>query len=112
MERKFPMQRQNRLFVMLTAALVLVLLLSIMGGSASASSPNAPKPKTPTPTSTSTPTITPTPTQASGAPSVSSTELKQGWSVVSANNVTDTGPAISQPGYNVSRWYPITVPST
>src|ERR1051325_2537789 len=112
MERKFPMQRQNRLFVMLTAALVLVLLLSVMGGSASASSPNAPKPKTPTPTPII-PSPTPGPTQTPGpAPTVSSTELTQGWSLISANNVTDMGPVISQPGYNTASWYPITVPST
>src|ERR1044072_5354577 len=57
MERKIPMQRQNRLFVILTAALMLVVALSVMGGSASESSPNAPKPKTPTP-----PPIIPSPT--------------------------------------------------
>ena len=106
------MQRQNRLFIMLTTTLVLVLVLSIMGESASASSPGAPKPKTPTPTPTSTPTPTATPTQGSGSPIVSSTELTQGWSLISANNVADAGTVISQPGYNVSTWYPITVPST
>src|SRR5512133_2770464 len=106
------MQKQNRLFIILTAALVLVLISSIMGGTASASSPNAPKPKTPTPTPVG-PTPTPGPTQTPGpAPTASSTELTQGWSLISANNVTDTGPTISQPGYNVATWYPITVPST
>ncbi len=105
--KEIPMQKQNRLFIMLTAALVLVFMLSIMGGSASASSPNAPKPsKTPTLTPTST---GPTPTPA---PTVSSTELTQGWSLISANNVADSGSTISQTGYNVSTWYPITVPST
>jgi len=108
------MQKQNRLFITMTAALVLVFILSIMGGNVSASSPNAPKPKTPTPTPTSNgPTPTPGPTQTPGpAPTVSSMELTQGWSLISANNVTDAGHAISQPGYNVSSWYPITVPST
>jgi exo-1,4-beta-D-glucosaminidase len=38
--------------------------------------------------------------------------LTQGWSLISANNVTDSGVTISQPGYAVSSWYPITVPST
>jgi exo-1,4-beta-D-glucosaminidase len=46
------------------------------------------------------------------APTVSSTELAQGWSLISANNVTDKGATISQTDYNVSTWYPITVPST
>ena len=109
------MQKQNRLFMFLTAALVLAFMLSIMGGSANASSPNAPKTKTPTPVPTNTagPTPTPGPTQTPGpAPTVSSTELTQGWSLISANNVTDPGTTISTVGYNVSSWYPITVPST
>jgi exo-1,4-beta-D-glucosaminidase len=46
------------------------------------------------------------------AATVSSTELTSGWSLRSANNVTDTGPTISQPGYSTTGWYPITVPST
>src|SRR5689334_15224541 len=107
------MGKPNRLFIILTAALVLIFALSIVGGSAQASPLNAPRTKTPTPgIATSTPMITPTATQASGAPIVSSTELTQGWSLISANNVSDSGAAISQTGYNVSTWYPITVPST
>src|SRR5690349_8322769 len=108
------MGKPNRLFVILTAALVLIFALSIVGGSAQASTLNAPRTKTPTPgIATSTPTITPTPTQSSGAPIVSSSELTQGWSLISANNVTDNGATISQTGYTVSTsWYPITVPST
>src|SRR5258706_8091864 len=108
------MQKQNRLFIILTAVLVLAFMLSMMGGTASASSPNAPKTKTPTPSPTSSgPTPTAGPTQTPGpAPTVSSTELTNDWSLISANNVTDTGAAISQTGYNVSSWYPITVPST
>jgi exo-1,4-beta-D-glucosaminidase len=106
------MQKQNRLFIILTAMLVLAFLLSTLGGTASASAPNAPKTKTPTPTPIG-PTPTPGPTQTPGpVPTVSSTELTQGWSLISANNVTDAGSTISQPGYNVSSWYPITVPST
>src|ERR1044071_5984080 len=99
------MKKQKPLFMILTAVVVLAFMLSIAGGSANASSPSAPKPKTPTPTLTSTgptPTLTATPTPGSGAPIVSSTELTQGWSLRSANNVTDTGSNISQPGYNVS----------
>src|ERR671934_2415591 len=46
------------------------------------------------------------------AATVSSTELTSGWSLRSANNVTDTGATISQPGYSTTGWYPITVPST
>src|SRR5215475_13510212 len=109
------MPKQNRLFIILTAVLVLAFMLSMLGGTASASSPNAPKPtKTSTPTSTPAgPTPTAGPTQTPGpAPTVSSTELTQGWSLISANNVTDNGATISQTGYNVSTWFPITVPST
>ncbi|HZM20752.1 MAG TPA: hypothetical protein VFC02_03350, partial [Anaerolineales bacterium] len=106
------MQKQNRLFLILTAVLVLAFMLSMMGGSVSASSPNAPKTKTPTPTPIG-PTPTAGPTQTPGpAPTVSSTELTQGWSLISANNVTDSGATISQTGYSVSSWYPITAPST
>src|SRR5712691_6048061 len=111
------MKKQNRLLAILTVVLVLMFVLSTMGGPARAESLKAPKTKTPTPTvATSTPsgpTPTPGPTQTPGpAPTVSSTELTQGWSLISANNVSDAGSTISQPGYNVSSWYPITVPST
>src|SRR6185436_14675556 len=111
-ERNVPMKKQKRLFVILTVVLVLVFMASIVGNSVSASSPNAPKTKTPTPTMPG-PTPTAGPTQTPGpAPTVSSTELTQGWSLISANNTSDTGATISQTGYNVSTWYPITVPST
>jgi exo-1,4-beta-D-glucosaminidase len=46
------------------------------------------------------------------APRLTSTELTSGWALISAKNVTDLGTAISQSDYNVSSWYPITVPST
>jgi exo-1,4-beta-D-glucosaminidase len=106
------MQKQNRLFIILTAVLILIFMLSVMGGTASAS-PNAPKPtKTLTPTPMG-PTPTPGSTQTPGpVPTVSSTELTGGWSLISANNVTDNGATISQTNYNVSAWYPITVPAT
>jgi exo-1,4-beta-D-glucosaminidase len=45
-------------------------------------------------------------------PTVSSTELSQGWALRSANSVTDTGATISQVGYSTSGWYPIAIPST
>jgi exo-1,4-beta-D-glucosaminidase len=111
------MQKQNRLFISMTAMLVLIFLLDTMGGTVSASNPNAPKTRTPTPTvATSTPigpSPTPGPTQTPGpAPTVSSIELTSGWSLKSANNVTDPGTTISTVSYNVSSWYPITVPST
>src|SRR6266498_2905881 len=110
--KEIPMQKQNRLFITLTAALILVFMLSIVGGSANASPLNAPKTKTPTPTPVG-PSPTPGPTQTPGpTPTVSSTELNQGWSLISANNVTDNGATISQTSYNVSAWYPITIPST
>src|SRR5437870_3938424 len=43
---------------------------------------------------------------------VSSTELTQGWTLRSANDVTDPGATISQVGYGTSGWYPIRLPST
>src|ERR671931_102985 len=46
------------------------------------------------------------------AATVSSTELTGGWSLRSANNVTDTGATISQPGYSTTGWYSITAPTT
>src|SRR6188474_238933 len=106
------MKKQKLLLVVLTVVLVFVFIASIVGNSVSASSPNAPKTKTPTPTPIG-PTPTAGPTQTPGpAPTVSSTELTQGWSLISANNVTDPGTTISTVGYSVSSWYPITVPST
>src|SRR5438105_12008449 len=49
--------------------------------------------------------------RATGA-TISSTELKSGWALRSATNVTDTGATISQVGYSTTGWYPITLPST
>jgi len=47
------------------------------------------------------------PTLATG-----STELSHGWALRSQTGLADGGVVISQPGYNVSGWYPITIPST
>jgi exo-1,4-beta-D-glucosaminidase len=41
-----------------------------------------------------------------------STELTQGWTLISANSATNSGAVISQVGYSTTNWYPITVPST
>ncbi len=71
--------------------------------------PTVTRTATATATKTATPTITPT---AGAGPLVSSTELTSGWALVSANNVSDAGTTISQPGYGVSSWYPVTIPST
>src|SRR5258706_1010355 len=110
------MKKQNTFRMILVCALVLVVLVA-NANQASASVNPAPKTKTPTPTvATSTPsgpTPTPGPTQTPGPlPTVSSTELTSGFSLKSANNVTDPGTTISMVGYNVTSWYPITVPST
>jgi len=43
---------------------------------------------------------------------IGSTELSQGWTFISADNVTDAGTVVSQAGYKISDWYPVTVPST
>jgi len=110
------MKKQNTLRMLVVCTLVLVVLVA-SANQASASVNFAPKTKTPTPSiATSTPispTPTPAPTQTpTSAPTVSSTELTTGFSLKSANNVTDPGTTISTVGYNVASWYPITVPST
>src|SRR5262245_43585312 len=46
------------------------------------------------------------------APADQSLELTQGWALVSANSVSDGGAVISQPGYAVAGWHPVTLPST
>ncbi len=40
------------------------------------------------------------------------TELSTGWSLRTQTGLADSGAMISQPGYSVSGWYPISVPST
>ena len=35
------------------------------------------------------------------------TELASGWRMTSAKNVTGNDAAISEPGYDASRWYPV-----
>jgi|GEM_PF-122556 len=82
------------------------------GPTATNTNTNTPVPPTDTPTRTNTP-LPPTNTPTAGpGPNVTSTELTSGWSLKSALNVTDPGTTISQPGYNVASWYPITIPST
>ncbi|MEV6104887.1 hypothetical protein AB0M28_09250 [Streptomyces sp. NPDC051940] len=49
---------------------------------------------------------------AAGAAAVSSAELNGGWALRSADEVGDTGPVISQPGYGTAGWHPVTLPST
>jgi exo-1,4-beta-D-glucosaminidase len=49
---------------------------------------------------------------AQAGPVVGSTELSQGWTLVSATTATNSGAVISQVGYSPTNWYPITVPST
>src|SRR5262245_47276972 len=44
--------------------------------------------------------------QAAGIP------LKDGWAIQSSADVGATGAAISQPGFDVSRWHKVTVPNT
>jgi exo-1,4-beta-D-glucosaminidase len=48
----------------------------------------------------------------STSPTVSSSDLSQGWALRSANAVTDTGATLSQVGYSTTGWYPISIPST
>src|SRR5262245_16868903 len=109
-QKEIKMFRKTLFTLTLVATLLFAIVTSGGGGVYAAKQPTA----TPTFTSTpSGPTPTPGPTQTAGpVPTVSSTELTSGWSLRSANNVTDTGATISQVGYNVSAWYPITVPST
>jgi exo-1,4-beta-D-glucosaminidase len=46
------------------------------------------------------------------AATVGSAELSSDWTLRSANNVTDSGAAISQVGYGTTGWNPISLPST
>src|SRR4051812_44284275 len=90
-KRGIAMQKKSVFYITMVFVLALIILVvNVM--QASANNTLAPKPKTPTPTvATSTPpgpTLTPSPTP-SAAPTVSSTELTQGWSLLSANNVSD-----------------------
>jgi exo-1,4-beta-D-glucosaminidase len=97
---------------------IIVLILGLIfstssWGTVSASNAAAPRTKTPTATPTFTPSPTPTgPTPPPVQPNLGTMELSDGWVLISANNVSDGGATISQPGYDVSSWYPITVPST
>src|SRR5205814_2320743 len=111
------MHKQRSIYFVIVA-IILALGVCATWGTTSAANSNAPRPK-----ATATPTVTPTPsgptptpgptsTPLPSAPNVSTTELTSGWSLISANNVTDAGTAISQTGYNAASWYPITVPST
>jgi exo-1,4-beta-D-glucosaminidase len=112
------MKKLNYVYGIFAGALILVLLLGMGSwGNASAAPKRTPTPtRTPVITPTFTPTgpsPTPTNTPTPGTPpNVTSTELTQGWSLVSANNVSDAGTVISQPGYGDASWYPITIPST
>ncbi len=45
-------------------------------------------------------------------PDVQTAELSQGWACVSATSVGDGGAVVSQSGYGVAGWYPVTLPST
>ncbi len=107
---------KNRWYVVFSAVLVFVLVISAgsWGNVSAAARRTATPTRTRTPTNTPTgPTPTFTKTSTPGAPpTVSSAELTQGWTLVSANNVADGGATISQLGYNVSSWYPVTLPST
>ncbi|HEY2979680.1 MAG TPA: beta galactosidase jelly roll domain-containing protein, partial [Anaerolineales bacterium] len=110
------MQTKRALHIFLVLGLALTILVA-NATRASASVDPAPKTKTPTPAAATPtppgPTPTPGGTQTPGpAPAVTSTELTQGWTLISANNVGDTGATIAQPGYNAASWYQITVPST
>jgi exo-1,4-beta-D-glucosaminidase len=112
------MKKLNYLYIMFVGILILMLLLSAGSwenvSAAPKHSATPTKTRTLTPTFTATgPTLTPTKTATPGAPpNVTSTELSQGWALISANNVTDAGTTISQPGYGAASWYPISVPST
>jgi exo-1,4-beta-D-glucosaminidase len=114
------MTRLNRVYTVLAVALVLFIVLANGNWAGAAGSVRAkrtptptrtPTPSGPTPTPTPTPTSGPTPTPGA-PPVVESTELSQGWALISANNVTDVGATISQVGYGTSTWYPTTLPST
>jgi exo-1,4-beta-D-glucosaminidase len=46
------------------------------------------------------------------APVVFNQQLKEGWSISSSGDVAETGDIISRSGFDVSKWYKTTVPST
>jgi exo-1,4-beta-D-glucosaminidase len=46
------------------------------------------------------------------APSVYNRELKEGWNIASSKDVEQTGDIISKSGFDASKWYKTTVPST
>ena len=45
-------------------------------------------------------------------PAVFNQQLTEGWSIASSEGMESTGDIISQPGFDVSKWYKTTVPST
>ncbi|GAA3610438.1 carbohydrate-binding protein [Nonomuraea rosea] len=47
-----------------------------------------------------------------GRVSVTSTDLTAGWSLRSADGISDSGAVMSQVGYNTAGWHPISLPST
>jgi exo-1,4-beta-D-glucosaminidase len=49
---------------------------------------------------------------AAAGPDAQAIELSNGWALTSANSVYAGGALVSQPGYDVSGWYPVTLPST
>jgi exo-1,4-beta-D-glucosaminidase len=91
------MYAPNRVYRILAVALVLVLTLSASGWSTAGAGVSAGESLTET---------------LASVPAVGSMELSRGWALISANNVTDNGDTVSQVGYDVSSWYPITIPST
>src|SRR6185436_15962473 len=107
------MSKQPLLRIMIViVAIVMILTLSVAQTNVSYAAPKPTKTLTPSATPPG-PTSTPGPTQTAGpVPTVSSTELTAGFSLKSANNVTDPGTTISAVGYNVASWYPVTLPST
>jgi exo-1,4-beta-D-glucosaminidase len=91
------MYKPNRIYRIVAFALVLVLTLSASGWSTAGAGVSAGESLSET---------------LASVPAVGSMELSQGWALISANNVTDNGDTVSQVGYDVSSWYPITIPST
>ena len=49
---------------------------------------------------------------STGPVAIAATELTDGWSLRSADEVTDPGDAIATVGYPTTGWHPVTLPST
>ncbi len=96
------MKQRNLTIFMKKFFLMTIMCLFLLAGMGCV--PGAPLPGLATPEQ-ATPTSGP-------APSQGTMELTQGWAINSVDKVSADGAALSQAGYEVPGWYPVTLPST